>query len=87
MTPNRSNDQERIPLSGGNSATLEEIKQVWKLISHKRTITVRQIAAQMSFSTSKTFGIITFLKRCGYISNEKHRYAWDVRIPYAEIVQ
>lgn len=85
MALNQSIPQERIPLGGGNSATMEEIKQVWKLISHKRTITVRQIGAEMKFGTSKTFGIITFLKQCGYISNKDHRYAWDVRLPYVEV--
>lgn len=77
--------QERIPLGNGYSATTEEIQQVWMLISAKRTISVRQIAALMNCGTAKTHGMITFLKQCGYIENKGHRYAWDVPIPFVGV--
>lgn len=81
MTLNSQAQQERISLSGSNSATIEEIQHVWQLITEDRTITVRQIAVEIHCGKTKAFAIVTWLKQCGYISNKKHRYAWDVHLP------
>ena len=86
MATNQMQPQERIALRGNYFASRDEIKQVLKMICEKRTITVRQLAAQMGTGTARMHGMINFLKKCGYIANDK-RNAWDVLVSYTEIYQ
>lgn len=74
-----------IQVSRHYTATLQEIKQVWKLISKTPTITTTRIAGVMGTSRTRVYHIVEFLKRSGYISNAGKRRAWDVRLPYVEV--
>ncbi len=62
--------QGHTPLCEGYSATLDEIRDVWTLVSYKPLITSRCVAKLTGLGKTKAHHIMQFLQRAGYI---KHR--------------
>lgn len=65
---------------------VNEVRKVWGALSAKTEyVSVRDLAVQTNISKTRTFAILKFLVRCGYVKQVGKNRPYSVVIPFVEV--
>lgn len=62
-------------------SSMEQIKDIWSLVSHNPLITIREMATETGLKRTKVHRILEYLERAGYIQHEPRRIGRRVIVP------